>query len=86
MSIDTVLGSMDSMVVLIVVPPRSSSSSAKIMGGNGGVLAGKTAQTAGRNGVAMSRTTTKQFQAHLASAVSPGDNMLDDILYKRSIP
>ena len=55
-------------------------------GGNGGVLAGKTAQTAGRNGVAVSRTTTKQFQAHLASAVSPGDNMLDDILYKRSIP
>ena len=34
----------------------------------------------------MSRTTTKQFQAHLASAVSPGDIMLDDILYKRGIP
>jgi len=55
-------------------------------GGNGGVLAGKTAQTAGRNGVAMSRTTTKQFQAHLASAGSPGDNMLDDIFYILCIP
>ena len=44
-------------------------------GGNGGVLAGKTAQTAGRNGVAMSRTTTKQFQAPYASAGSPADDM-----------
>ena len=44
-------------------------------GGNDGVLAGKTAQTAGKNGAAMSRTTTKQFQAPYASAGSHADDM-----------
>ena len=41
----------------------------------------KTAQTAGRNGVAMSGITTKQSRAPFASAGSPGDVMLDDICY-----
>ena len=41
----------------------------------------KTAQTAGLNGMVMSRITTKQFQAPFASVGSPTDDMGDDIFY-----
>ena len=41
----------------------------------------KTAQSDGRNGVAMSRSTTKQFRAPFANAGSPAGGRDEDIFY-----